>query len=365
MKIFVLGRSGVGKTPFAKKVSEAAGWPLISASEWVKTIFRNTFDDRAEYVRAITTFSIQELQKRPSRCVDFIKSKYDLMKSCVIEGIRNPHDFVHLYNPATDIVVLLDWTENGLKETEFERWGLGAIRSYLRFLSETGILGQEAPVHEFTFNRFFEASSHSQPSGNSLEQVIQTFITERLPKEERPTATNLSFVHAEIRPLRVRIRKEFLFDMDNQYAGQYETGTLFAVSSYPDSVPTFKVMTENGSVFSYLPPHAFVAEGADPSFATLELGDLAYHNCRLPEICVSYFDFLVGPLWAYFKKRNLWLKGSYLFTVDWYTGNDLMHFVSLENGQYAFLPQHKIKFGNSDKSFPPYKKLHQEWSVEE
>lgn len=378
MKIFVLGRSGSGKTPFARKVSEATGWQVIGASEWIKIRFKGKQANREAYIREITEFSIRELGKNIDSCVNFIKSKYDLSKPCIIEGIRNPHDFASLYNPAEDTVVFLDWMFNPIPETGFERIGLRVVRDYLNFLCGTGILAediivndwQEAPtgisrVYDYKFDCFFNADLAKSSHSNSLENIIQIFLAERLPKEvpNKSSAEN-SFVHAEIKPLKVNVRREFLFNMNAQYIGQFEEGTAFAISSYPGSAPTFKVMLDNGSVFSYLPPHALVARDAESSETILGLEDLAYHDCPISEICVSYFDFLSGPLSAYLKKRNLWMKGSYILTVDWYTGNDLLHLIELENGQLAFLPHHKIKFKNSAVTFPPYKKLKQEWSVD-
>ena len=100
-----------------------------------------------------------------------------------------------------------------------------------------------------------------------------------------------------------------------------------------------------------------------PTEAPLELADLVYHNCPAEDICVHAFEQLQGPVQAYFKRRQLWLAGTYLLTIDWYTGNDLLHLIALENGQYAFLPHHKVKFRDGIKEFPPYRKMHSEWKV--
>lgn len=55
------------------------------------------------------------------------------------------------------------------------------------------------------------------------------------------------------------------------------------------------------------------------------------------------------------------LHANLIASVDWYDGNDLLHFVALMNGQFALLPSHKLMFGICE--LPDYKKLRAEWRV--
>lgn len=169
--------------------------------------------------------------------------------------------------------------------------------------------------------------------------------------------------HADIPPLKTHVRGEYLFDMDLRHAGEYVPCTAFAVSSYEGSVPTFKILLADGTVFSYVPPSALVDVARRGNGPELELADLAYHNCPDEDLCVHRFGELAGPVQAFFKRPQVWLAGEYLFTIDWYTGNDLLHLIALENGQYAFLPHHKVKFKDGARSFQPYRKMHSEWKV--
>jgi hypothetical protein len=171
--------------------------------------------------------------------------------------------------------------------------------------------------------------------------------------------------HGEIEPEDVTVRDEFLYDMDPKKIGRETPGVIFAVSSYEGSVPTLMVRLADGSVFSYLPPHAVFAP-RPCLYRDMELGleDLVYHNCPAGKIAVDQFEFLKGPVLAYLKRKNLWIRGYYLATIDWYEGNDLLHLVELENKQFAFLPHHKLKFGSGvAKQFEPYKKMRSEWKV--
>lgn len=369
MKIFILGRSGSGKTPFARKISQALDFQYIPASEWVKDLFDRTIEDRNRYIETMTCFSLQALRQRPTRCIEFIKSRYDLCTPSVIDGIRNPHDFINLYDPTVDLVVFLECLANHTHETVFEKEGLKVIRQYLEFLNKTGILAQQegtSTVKNYVFDYYSQNTpEHTCDGTRSLDDIIEDFLT-ILPSNRSIASKSLdsaSFIHANIRPIRVMVREEFLFDMDARYEGQLESGTLFALSSYPGHAPTFKILLDNGAIFSYIPVHALLNPSLNLPPKKLTLNDLVYHDCPLPEISIDYFDSLKGNVSVYFKRLGVWIDGDYIFTVDWYTGNDLLHFIALENGQYALVPSHKVKFGNSDRTFPPYKKLHQQWTV--
>ena len=169
-------------------------------------------------------------------------------------------------------------------------------------------------------------------------------------------------MHAQIPPIRTQVRAEYLYNMDPARVGELRACTAFTVSSYVGSAPTFQILLDDGAVFSYVPPNALVytphAHSRDP---VLPLDELVYHDCKSVDIAVQAFAALRGPVLAYFKKRDLWMAGSYLFTIDWYTGNEMLHCVSLANGQYALLPSHKLKFGDHPPGFEPYKKIRREW----
>ena len=66
---------------------------------------------------------------------------------------------------------------------------------------------------------------------------------------------------------------------------------------------------------------------------------------------------------AYCKKDDSWHKVvEYVLTVDWYKDNDLLNLVKLENGYFAFLPNHKLKM-NEERSFKKYNKIRNTFKV--
>ncbi len=381
MSLFVLGRSRTGKTPFAAQVALALGCPHVMASEWVRRRFPPaTFPDRQSLVDALTRFSVEELKRNPRACVDYIRARHDLDRFNVVEGVRNPHDFVHLFDPRRDAAVFLEHTANDLRPTAFEG-GLAVIRAYLDYLLDAGLL-PASRVFVYRYPELYEPEgravgparkSADEPGvllTTSLDAAIQDFLSRwRALRPDGPEAhadteaARPQKVHADIPPLRTHIRGEYLYDMDLSHAGELVPCTAFAVSSYEGSVPTFKVLLADGSVFSYVPPTALVDPEKARGRETLELADLVYHNCPSGDICVHSFEQLRGPVHAYLKRRDAWMEGEYLWTLDWYAGNDLLHLVALENGQYAFLPHHKLKFKDGPRELPPYRKLHAEWRV--
>ncbi|MBI5513089.1 MAG: hypothetical protein HY909_04930 [Deltaproteobacteria bacterium] len=365
MKVFVLGPSRSGKTPFARGLAEALGVPWHGASAWVRARFPGgDFPTREAFVEAITRFALEELKRDPSVSIRHLRGTADLGRPCVLEGLRNPYDFVHAFDPRTDRVVFLRHTGSDLRPTAFEE-GLGVIRAYVSWLEAVGMLSP-GRVHGYDFDVFFRAEETPE-APSSLDGSLARYL-EVLRDEARPardpgvTEEREGFVHVDLPPWRAHVREEYLYGMDPSRAGRFKPCAVFAASSYVGSAPTFKVLLSDGAVFSYLPVQALV----DPERLTEDLlapEDLTYHDCRTPEVASYVFRALEGPVLAYFKRRDRWVKGRYLCSLDWYTGNDLLHVLALDQGQHALLPSHKVKFGEHLPGFESYKKVRGAWSV--
>ena len=97
----------------------------------------------------------------------------------------------------------------------------------------------------------------------------------------------------------------------------------------------------------------------------MELDDLVYHDSRDGRIVAMAHRLLAfrGVLTATFKRTGRRVRAGYIASIDWYCGNDLLHFIALANGQFALLPSHKIMFGDGDEPLPDYEKLRAEWRV--
>jgi hypothetical protein len=347
VRIFVLGRSHVGKTPFARRTSEALGIRHVGASAWVRERFPAGAD-----AAQMTAFAIAELRRDPAVSVASLRGRLAADEHAVIEGMRNPYDFTCTFDPRTDHAVFLELAD-GQPPTAFER-GLDVIAQYLAWLEEAGLL-DEGRVHRYRFATYGEVGAATP---DTLEHAIVDFIAHvpRVVVDPRPITGR---VHVQVPPFAAHVRAEFLYNMDPAKVGELRRCTVFTVSSYTGSAVTFQILLEDGAVFSYVPPHALVQPPvAEPQ---LDLADLVYHDAKSVDIAVQAFDALRGPVLAYFKRRDRWLAGSYLFTIDWYTGNEMLHVVVLANGQYALLPSHKLKFGEHPPGFEPYKKIRNSW----
>jgi len=107
MKIFVIGFSQSGKSTLAKALSETFDAVHISASNWTKQFEINKSD--LEYRAKVTNASREALSKDHLISVQAIRTEVLESKKAIkiIEGIRNPFDFTHLFDIKNDYVIFL------------------------------------------------------------------------------------------------------------------------------------------------------------------------------------------------------------------------------------------------------------------
>lgn len=137
MNIFIIGGSGSGKTTIANKLLNELPFENkkhIESSSYLKTLLDypiiNKDDNRS---KILTKFSIKKLQENPN--IIFSSIKKDLYAEInIISGIRNPNDFVKLYDPTKDIVLI----SLSKTKTAFETYGIKSIISYLKFVKKIG-----------------------------------------------------------------------------------------------------------------------------------------------------------------------------------------------------------------------------------
>ncbi len=170
-------------------------------------------------------------------------------------------------------------------------------------------------------------------------------------------------IHYDLpQPISCFVDRKLLFDLASECEGMLPC-QIFSLAAYPQESITFQILLEDGSLFSYVPLHLLYHKPPETS-DLLELVDVVYHNCPDSTLCIHRFEHLRGDrVNCFFKRRQCWLSGDYLFTIDWYSANDLLHLIQLHNGQFALLPNHKVKFLNGELRFQPFKKLHATWKV--
>jgi hypothetical protein len=161
--IYILGTSRSGKTPVAKMLTDKLGMQWIGGSEWVREEYKEKHATRKEFIAGITKYSVERLREEPDVCVKYITSKYDLSQPSVIDGERNPYDFIQLFNPTKDKVVYLDFVNNFLEPTIFED-GIKVIDKYLRWNIDNGLM-DEGQYKRYEFDCLYE---YEKPCGGAV-----------------------------------------------------------------------------------------------------------------------------------------------------------------------------------------------------
>jgi nicotinamide riboside kinase len=358
MKVFVIGYTNTGKTTLAARIATALELPMVRANEWVEASLGSEaveYASKTDRAQVYTQYSTDHLRVDPAVALRYMSTRFDVSRPCVIEGLRNPRDFLHLYDPRFDLVVLVDRV--GVTASSVFESGVDHIADYLRYLDSAGLMS--------TQNQHSVIRCLHEDFGASVETACATVVARARSRLRRfPCQTKTEpVISVDIEPFVAMVRKEYFYDMDAAYEGQYIKAEVFSLSGYPGDVPTFSVITEEeGAVFSYIPPSALKHPDTVTPDVWLGLDDLVYHNCPQGPIAVSVHERLRGSVQAYFKRRDEWWRAQYLLTLDWYEGNDLLHLVLLENGQYAFLPSHKLLFNRrAVRTLPDYRKMHSQW----
>lgn len=144
MKIFIIGISKTGKSTLSTYLSNKYNLEHIKSSLSIRNSFEykeSDFNNKQDFINAITEYSIELNQKVPNFISTYIKNNYDLTKNVIIEGIRNPNNFFDLFNINEDKVIFLDYLNNEVKQTKFEN-GIDVIKHYLNWNLELNIIPQ-------------------------------------------------------------------------------------------------------------------------------------------------------------------------------------------------------------------------------
>lgn len=144
MKIFVLGSSQTGKSTITRYLCEKFNMTHIQSSTMIRNTFpfkEEDYNNKQEFINAITKYSIELNIKKPNIVSDYIKKNYDL-NNVIIEGIRNPNNFHQLFDITKDKVIYLDYLNNTIEKTNFEK-GLEVIINYLEWNLSLNILDKD------------------------------------------------------------------------------------------------------------------------------------------------------------------------------------------------------------------------------
>jgi hypothetical protein len=140
--LFLLGKTKSGKSLLAERlIGERADLVRrLSASEWIRTMTRDQPEgqDHMAYVAFLTAESEKRLRADPLAAVRYM-TDFQGMRSApnwagsIVDGMRNPCDFVHLFRPGRDFALFLSNPAHEL-DGPFDD-GVELIRDYVLWLS--------------------------------------------------------------------------------------------------------------------------------------------------------------------------------------------------------------------------------------
>jgi hypothetical protein len=164
-----------------------------------------------------------------------------------------------------------------------------------------------------------------------------------------------------VKPFKAYIEEKYLYDMDPT-KHRVLTCQVVAVSAYEGQTLTFTVIVRD-AMFANIPIWAL--RWKETSILT-RIADkhLGFLNCPNKDIDVFTIEYVgyMKPT-CFIKGLNEWYRvEGYIFTVDFFNDNELLHLVMLENYQFAWLPNHKINWAGKEE-LPDYKKLKQNWNI--
>ncbi len=137
---------------------------------------------------------------------------------------------------------------------------------------------------------------------------------------------------------------------------------LIGINSYPNEALTFSIVLD-GCLYDYISPENIAKDFKIDNQLTLK--DLVYNNNSSEQFVVFQSKYFIKSDIVYFaKEKNIWIPVvEYFFSIDWLYDNDKRHFVLLANGQYAFVPNHKIKLNGEKHINPALKKIRKSYIV--
>lgn len=137
-------------------------------------------------------------------------------------------------------------------------------------------------------------------------------------------------------------------------------GKIIGITLYPGHSPTFIVELEGGYLWYYIPPtHCFATSNVA---SRPQLADVTYHNCPAEEFEIHALPY--DRVAVYLKTCNFWCDGKYLFTIDWWTGNDLLNLIALDCGWFCFMPNHKTNVAGEHKLDSSFRKIKQKFVLQ-
>ena len=192
----------------------------------------------------------------------------------------------------------------------------------------------------------------------------------------------MAFLVANLPPLKVLVKKEYLYDFEKGH-GELVEGVWISVKSIQGRALYFETyLPEYAALYDKLPISAFVHKKTD---LNLDLEELELWDAFSYHITVIEKTSLAGVRCKYLAPSKKWYYGVYLFTIDnCHADSNLLNgnysevpsehksfnILQLDNGHFAAQPNNRVLFYDksltpSETKAPDFKVSTIEYSVEE
>ena len=184
----------------------------------------------------------------------------------------------------------------------------------------------------------------------------------------------MSFLVANLPPLKVYVKKEYLYDHQKGHGELIEGGWITVKSIEGRALYFETYLPEYGALYDKLPISAFVNS---PNIKdNLELEELELWDAFSYHITVIEKKSLAGVRCKYLAPSKKWYYGEYLFTIDsCHADTNILNvnysevpeehksfnILELDNGHFAAQPNNRCLF--YEKSMTPSKMLQPDFKV--
>ena len=183
----------------------------------------------------------------------------------------------------------------------------------------------------------------------------------------------MSFLVANLPPIKVLVKKQYLYD-HQKGKGEFVEGVWISCKSIQGRALYFETyLPEYGALYDKLPISAFVNS---PTDLDLELEELQLWDAFSYHLTIVEKASISGVKCKYLAPSKKWYYGEYLFTIDnAHADTNILNvnysevpeehksfnILELDNGHFAAQPNNRVIF--YDKSLTPAKPLQPDFKV--
>ena len=164
-------------------------------------------------------------------------------------------------------------------------------------------------------------------------------------------------MHANTPVLKVFVKNEFLYNMDESIQG-FTEGYIFGIKSMKARALLFHVMLKSGAHWRGLPIHSmwWRKPDVDEKIEYYDLENLQLWDCFTEKVQVIQWDYLLGHQCNCFLRNKKMIGGEYWCSVEWLKdGNPdtsfvstsdqdkCAHLIKLDNGQIEVIEAYRVQ----------------------